>query len=112
MPQEKKTEREREKYLQSKKYELFKKKEAARVGEYHLKKRFQSNYWSALQRQPQAQYQERLQHFQQNSFRAKMFTRLKDHSHQSAEEGQGDWKSFLKIQCTYSCTYRIRKKKE
>ena len=39
MPQEKKkTERERRKYLEPKKYEVFKKKEAAHVGEYHLKK--------------------------------------------------------------------------
>ena len=61
----KKTERERRKYLEPKKYEVFKKKEAAHVGEYHLKK---VNYWSALLRQPQAQYQAHFQHFQQNNF--------------------------------------------
>ena len=38
MPQEKKTERERRKYIEPKKYEVFKKKEAARVSEYRLKK--------------------------------------------------------------------------
>ena len=66
MPQEKKkTERERRKYLEPKKYEVFKKKEAAHVGEYHLKK---VNYWSVLLRQPQAQYQAHFQHFQQNNF--------------------------------------------
>ena len=38
MPQEKKTERERRKYIEPKKYEAFKKKDAARVSEYRLKK--------------------------------------------------------------------------
>ena len=38
---EKKTERERRKYLEPKKYKLFKKKEAARVREYRFKKQLQ-----------------------------------------------------------------------
>ena len=61
MPQEK-TEKK------PKKYEVFKEKEAARVREYGLKKRCQSNYRSALQPQLQEQHQPRLQHFQQNKF--------------------------------------------
>ena len=39
MPQEKKTERERRKYLKPKKYEVFKKNKAARIREYRLKKK-------------------------------------------------------------------------
>ena len=65
----KKTERERRKYLEPKKYEAFRKKEAAHVKEYHFfKKRCQSNYRSALQRQSQKQQQPHIQHFQQNNF--------------------------------------------
>ena len=40
------TEGERRKYLEPKKYQVFKKKEAARVREYRSKKRCQSNYRS------------------------------------------------------------------
>ena len=50
MPEEKKTERERRKYLQPKNYEVFKKKEATRIREYCLKKRCQSNYWNYCQK--------------------------------------------------------------
>ena len=66
MPQEKKTERERRKYLEPKKYEVFKKLPVSENTV--LKKRCQSNYSLALQRQPQKQHQPRLQHFQQNKF--------------------------------------------
>ena len=45
-----------------------------------FKKRCQSNYRPALQRQPQEQHQRRLQHFQQNKFWAEVFTSLKDYS--------------------------------
>ena len=53
----------------------------ARVREYCHKKRCQSNYRSALQRQLQKQHQTILQHFQQNIFWVEVFTRLNDHSH-------------------------------
>ena len=39
MPQEKKNGRKRRKYLKPKKYQVFKKKEAARVREYRLKRK-------------------------------------------------------------------------
>ena len=78
----KKTERERRKDPEPKKYKVFKKKEAAHVREYRLKKkRCQSSYRSALQRRHQKQHRPHLQHFKQNKFWAEVFTRLKDHSH-------------------------------
>ena len=40
MPQEKKTERKRRKYLEPKRYEVFKKKKAARVREFRFKKKY------------------------------------------------------------------------
>ena len=60
--------KKRRKYLEPIKYQVFKKKEAARVRECLLKKRCQGSYRSALQRQSQKQHQPRLQHFQQNKF--------------------------------------------
>ena len=104
MPQEKKTERERRKYLKPKKYEVFKKNKAARIREYRLKKNkwYQSNYRSAMQHQPQKHNHPSLQHFQHNKFWAKVFTRLKNHSHPVSKRRPRCLAEV--VQSTYSCT--------
>ena len=81
MLQEKKAEKERRKYQEPKNYEVFKKKEAARVREYSFKKMMLINYRLTLERQPQKLHQTRLQNFLQNKFCTEVFKRLKDNSH-------------------------------
>ena len=65
----------------AKKYEVLKKKAATCVRENRFLKKMSEHYRSALQYQPRKQHQPHLQHFQQNKFWAKVFTRVKDHSH-------------------------------
>ena len=77
----KKTETKRRKYLEPKNAKCSRKKQLLVSGKTVFKKRCQSNYRSALQCQPRKQHEPHLQHFKQNKFWAKVFTRVKDHSH-------------------------------
>ena len=104
MPQEKKTERERRKYLDLKKYEVFKKKEVARVKGHSLKKmseRLQvTSAASTSETTPTTS----------SAFLTKQIlnrsVRKTERSLQSSprEEGRGNWNSCQKIQSTHSCT--------
>ena len=68
MLQEKKLKKEEKNIYSQKSMNCSGRKKRLTVREYRLKRRCQSNYRSALQRQLQKQQQPRFQHFQQNKF--------------------------------------------
>ena len=112
IPQDKKTKRERRKYLQPKKYEVFKKKEATRARERQTKKDVKAiigQHWNVNLRN-------NINHvfsiLNKSNFEPNCSQDWKITPIQSSKEGRGYWNSSQKVQSAYSCTWQVRKKKE